>query len=155
MDGGQGCVDVVQVNLASGLKFVEVIQEVECERGAWLFQRCGKPSYMEELDTRWSLLSRFPTVAVVNANSGNTRNIEEGEIHGRGRLPTCFTNMMTELIHSAQSEQCGCSKKIAHPLLENTDQVKGGRVQDSGSPEYCATDHIGGPLRCNAGKVCT
>lgn len=104
MDGGQGCIDVIQVNLAPGLKLVEVIQEAKCESGAWLFQRCGKPSYAEKLSTRWSLLSRFPTVAVVNANSGNTRNIEEGEIHGGGRFLAGFTHTMTKLICSAQSK---------------------------------------------------
>ena len=81
MDRNQGCIDVVEVHLALCLEFVDVIQESERECSARLFQRCGKPPHTKKLHTRRLLLSGFSTVAVVNANGGDTGDVKEGEIY--------------------------------------------------------------------------
>jgi hypothetical protein len=102
MNGDQGCIDVVKVDLAAGLELVEEIQKAKCEGGAWLFQRCRKPPHTKELNTRCLLFSRFPTVAVVDANGCSARNVEEGEIYSGRRSCTAFADAMTQLVHCAE-----------------------------------------------------
>ena len=63
------------------------------------------------------MFTRFPTVTVVDANGCNTRNVEEGEIYGRGRHRTVFANAVTELIRGTEIEQRGFGKKLVCPFL--------------------------------------
>ena len=95
MDSNEGGVDVIEIHLASCLEFVDVIQEAECKRSAWLLQRRRKPPHAKKLDARRKLFSGLPTVAVMNANSCDPRNVEESEVHGNGRHCAAFTDMVT------------------------------------------------------------
>ena len=64
------------------------------------------------------MFTRFSTVTVANANGCNTRNVEEGEIYGRGRHCTAFANAVTKLIRGAEIKQHGSGKKLVRPFLE-------------------------------------
>ena len=125
MYGDQGCIYVVEVHFALCLEFVDVVQESERERSARLFQCCRKPPHTKKLDARWLLLSRFSTVAVVDANGHDTRDVKEGEIY-RGRRPrAAFANAMTKLIHGTETNHCGSGKELARPFLGGTPSARG------------------------------
>jgi hypothetical protein len=113
VDRNQGRIDIIEVHLALGLEFVDVIQEAECERGAWLFQCCGKPSHTKELDTRRFLFSRLSTVAVSDTNGRDTGDVEESKIYGSGRGSTTFADMMPKLIRDTHVKHCSPGEKLA------------------------------------------
>ena len=83
---------------------MDEIQKAKGKSGAWLFQCCREPLHTKELDARWMLFSRLPTVAVADADDGNVGNIEEGQVHGGGREGTVFANTMPELIRGTEVE---------------------------------------------------
>ena len=118
MDRDEGCVDVIEVNLASGLEFVEEIQKTERKCSARLFQCCRKPSHAKKLNTRWLLSSRLPAVAVADADSRNARNVKEGEVYSGGRHCTDFTDMVAELIRCTKIMQRDPGEELACPFLE-------------------------------------
>lgn len=99
---------------------MEVIQEAKCERGAWLFQGCRKPSTANKLDTRWFLFSRLPAVAVFDANDRDTGNVEDGEVKGDGRPCTTFADTVAELVRGTELTHCGSGEELARPFLEGT-----------------------------------
>ena len=113
----QGCVYIVEVNLASGLKFVEVVQEAERECSARLFERCRKPSPAEQLETLWPLHSRFSTITIADANNRDARNVEEGNIHGGGRPRAVFANGVAKLICGTKLMERDRFEKLARPFL--------------------------------------
>lgn len=119
MDRDQGRVDVVEVSLAPGLKFVKEIQEAERECGARLFQCCREPSHTKKLDTGCLLFPRLPTVAVMDANSFDASNVKEGEIHSGGRRFAFFTDTMSELVFCTKIKQCSPREELACPFLED------------------------------------
>ena len=116
-DRDEGRIKIIKVNLASGLEFVEEIEEAKCKSSARLFQRRRKQPHAEKLYTRWMLLPRFPAVAIANANSCDARNVEEGEIDGGGRPCAALAGRMTELVCGTELEQCDPGKKFACPFL--------------------------------------
>jgi len=155
VDRVQGCVDIVEVYLALGLEFVDVIQEAECECGAWVFQCCRKPPHMKKLNTRRRLRSRLPTVAVVDANDCDTRNVKEDEINSDGGCRTTFTNAMAKLIRGTKIKHRGPGKKTRLSISGRYPVGLGIiGVKTRTSPQYCVVDLIGGPSQCNSGRAC-
>ena len=80
------------------------IKEVECECCARLFGCCREPTDVKELDMMGGGNMRFSTVAVLDADSGNTGNVKECEFDRPGWHWTRFPNMMTKLIQSTKTE---------------------------------------------------
>lgn len=97
---------------------MNVIQEAEGERGAWLPQCCREPPHAKKLDARRELFSRFPAVAVMNANGCNSRDVEEGEVYGIGRHCAAFVETVTKLVLSTEIKYRGPDEEFTGPLLE-------------------------------------
>lgn len=101
-EGDEGGVCIVQTGLAFCLKFLEEVEELECERGAWQFPRCREPTYAHELNATGSGGGSLATEAVGNTNGLNARDVEEREVSWFRGYVTAFANTMAELVYNAE-----------------------------------------------------
>ena len=120
VDGDYGCVNIVEVDLALGLELVHEIQEAKCKCGAWLSQRCRKPSHTQELNARRLLCPWLPTITIADANGRDAGNVEDAEVDRNGRCYASFTDTMAKLIYGTKIKDCGPGEKLACPFLGDT-----------------------------------
>ena len=74
--------EIVEIELASGLEFVKVVKEGERERCAWLPNGCRKPVNVEKLAARRDV--RFAAVTVLDADALHARHVEDSKLKGAG-----------------------------------------------------------------------
>jgi len=111
-------IEVVQINLAPGLKLMDIIEEPEREGGARAIPGSWKPSGTKELN---ATVARLFTVVVAKAvsdpHSMRSGDIKEREVKGRGGEGAWVVNVVTELIRQPQVKQSSVNEEIAIPLL--------------------------------------
>ena len=95
-------VEIVEIHLASGLEFVEVIEEAECKHCARLPSCCRKPVNVEKLEARGDI--RFSAVAVLDADSSHARDVKESKLKGAGWHRTKFSLTVAKLVGGAEVE---------------------------------------------------
>ena len=115
--------EVIEVDLASGLKFVDKIEEAEGKYCARLDEGGREPLDAKKLDSsaaRW-LKAVAVTKAVFDPHGLHTRDIKKREVNGLGGKETSIANAMTELVSCAQVKKGLVGEEFSIPLLrENT-----------------------------------
>jgi len=71
--------EVIQINLAGGLEFVEVIEETERKSGARVVPGGREPSGTEQLDAWWNHRTIRFTFTVRNLDRMDAGNVEHSE----------------------------------------------------------------------------
>ena len=93
--------EIVEIELASGLEFVKIVEEGEHERCAWLSNGCRKPINVEKLVARRDV--RFAAVAVLDTDVLHTRHVEDSKLEGVGWYRT-RSPIMAKLVGDAEVE---------------------------------------------------
>ena len=92
---------IVEIEFASSLEFVKVIEEGECEHCAWLPNGCREPVNVEKLVVRRDV--RFAAVTVLDADTLHARHVKNSKLEGAGwywaRSP-----IMAKLVGDAEVE---------------------------------------------------
>jgi hypothetical protein len=99
--------EVVEVDLASCLKFVDQVKEAESEHRARLSKGGREPPNTKQLDSSIARsLEVIPvTKAICNPHGLYTRDIEKDEVNRPGGKRTRTADAMTKLVGSAQVEE--------------------------------------------------
>ena len=111
-------IEVIQIDLAPGLKLMDEIEELECEGGTRARPGSRKPSGTKELDAAVArLCAMIVTKAVSDPHRMRPRNVKEREADGRGGERAWIADAVAELIGQTQVEQGSINEEVTVPLL--------------------------------------
>jgi len=117
-DGRYRGVEVVQIDLAVGLQFVEKIEETECRSGARTVPGGRKPPSTEQLDTGWSHKTiRSTALAVRNVDGVDASDVEHSERYWGGGDGASAAAGMAEVEDGAEGFQRHPFKMLPCPML--------------------------------------
>ena len=90
--------EVVQVDLAIGLKFVDEIEETKGEGCVWPMPSGWEPSNAEQLDVWWDTRTGRVALAVGDVDRMNAGDVEysEGNVGGRYLAGVCVVMAKVE-----------------------------------------------------------
>ena len=110
-------VEIIKIELAFGLKFVEVIEETERERCPWLFEGGREPFSAKKLETRRD--GESFTAAVLDTDSCDTGNIKELDLVDAGWDCATLLPTVTELVDGTEIEQRNRDEELSGPFLKS------------------------------------